>query len=100
MIDPLVEQLISPTVATGLYPRGPDGKKVHVSKVYRDMKRGHRGVFLESVHTPKLATSREAVARFFHRLGESYRSPSPVAAPASRGRKAEAVERELDSLGF
>ncbi len=102
MIDPLVEELITPTEATAIYPRGPRGKKVHVSKVYRDMDRGVRGVVLESIHTPRLATSRQAVARFFRLLSEaSRRSVSPsVAAPVSRGRTSEAIERELDLLGF
>ena len=52
-IDPLTEELIRPTEATKLYPRGPDGKTVHVSRVYRDMSRGRHGVVLESIRTPK-----------------------------------------------
>ena len=99
MIDPLAEELISPSAAAGLYPRGPEGKKVHVSKVYRDMKRGHRGISLESVRTPKLATSRQAVARYFRRLDDAMRPTTP-ARPTSTGRAAGSVDRELDRLGF
>ena len=62
MIDPLTEELIRPIAAAKLYPRGPDGKPPHVSRVYRDLKRGCRGVQLESIRTPKLTTSRQAVA--------------------------------------
>ena len=101
MIDPLIEELITPTEATAMYPRGPRGMKPHVSKVYRDMKVGCRGIVLESISTPRLATSRQAVARYFARLGEITRPPAPSAsAPARSGRLAGSVDRELDRLGF
>src|SRR4051812_6611550 len=101
MIDPLKEDLIWPTEATKLYPRGPGGKKRHVSQVYRDMKVGHRGIVLESIRTPKLATSREAVARFFHRLTEASGPAQPAPrSQAGRERSDRDVERELDRLGF
>ena len=100
-IDPLTEEIITPNEATNLYPRGSNGKKVHVSKIYRDMKNGSHGVVLESIRTPRLATSRQAVARFFHRLSE----PSSTSSPASPGRPAPAqtrheVDQELDRLGL
>ena len=53
MIDPMVEGLITPAEATSLYPRGPNGKKVHVSKVYRDMGRG-------AGHRPRVRLHAEA----------------------------------------
>lgn len=101
MIDPLTEDLVLPELATGLFPRQPNGKKIHVSAIYRYMKYGCRGVLLESIRTPRLATSRQAVARFCRRLSEVSRP----AAPASRNdvtkeRANHAVERELDRLGF
>ena len=101
MIDPLAEELIPPTEAAALYPRTARGKKVHVSRVYRDMSRGVRGVVLESIATPRLATSRQAVARFFGRLSEPTRPPE--AAPVARTntkRAVEALDRELERLGF
>ena len=101
MIDTLVEDLITPAEATALYPRGPTGKKVHVSKVYRDMGRGVRGIVLESVRTPRLATSRQAVARFFRRLSEVSRPAAPAArSDVARERANHVVEQELDRLGF
>lgn len=101
MIDPLVEDLITPAEATAIYPRGPNGKKVHVGKVYRDMKHGVWGIVLESIKTPRLATSRQAVARFFRRLSEASR-PAVAAnhQEVARNRANDEVERELDRLGF
>lgn len=102
MIDPLVEDLITPAEATALYPRGPNGKKVHVSKVYRDMNRGVWGIVLESINTPRLATSRQAVARFFQQLSEASRPAAPAMHnDPARGRANHVVvEQELDRLGF
>lgn len=101
MIDPLVEDLITPAEAADLYPKGRGGRKVHVAVVYRHMGPGVRGVVLESVRTPRLATSRQAVARFFRRLSEVRRPPT-LANPAdpARGQAVRAVEQELDRLGF
>src|SRR4051812_46174754 len=102
MIDPLSEDTIWPTVAADLYPRGPEGRKVHVSRVYRDMKRGRYGIVLESIHTPRLATSRQAVARFFQRLTEVRQSASGRTSQTepARERANVEVERELDRLGL
>ena len=99
-IDPLTEDLITPAAATALYPRGPGGRKVHVSRVYRDMKIGVRGVRLESVKTPRLATSRQAVARFFARLSEGSRPAVALSRHPAQQRNSNAVEQELDRLGF
>jgi hypothetical protein len=99
VIDPLVEDLIWPTEATNYYPRGAAGKKVHVCKVYRDMSKGHRGIVLESIRTPRLATSRQALVRFFARLsGASRMSVRPHADQLVR--KNQVAEAELDRLGF
>ena len=68
VIDPLDEDLICPSLATRLFPPGPNGKYVHDSFVYRAMKTGCRSIILESTRTPKLATSRQAVARFIRRM--------------------------------
>ena len=86
MIDPLTEELVSPREAAKLYPRGRGGKVVHVSRVYRDILHGHDGIRLESISTPRLATSRQAVARFspdsrshgdLHRRMTLGRTPTP-----------------------
>jgi hypothetical protein len=102
-INPLTEDLIWPTEATKLYPRGPSGKTVHVSRVYRDMKRGRDGIVLESIRTPRMATSRQAVARFFRALSEAHQ---PTGQVTIRSRSSESmqsdrsVEQELDRIGI
>jgi hypothetical protein len=101
VIDPLTEEVITPAEAAALYPRGPSGKKVHVCKVYRDMSRGCHRIVLESIRTPRLATSRQAVARFFRRLTDRRHQatpPSDVATVRERARRE--VEQELDRLGI
>jgi hypothetical protein len=101
MIDPLTEGIISMREAARLFPRGENGKYPHVSKIYRLAKHGSRGVVLESIRTPRLATSREAVARFFRRLGEANRAVAAEArSPAGDQRASLAAERELVDLGF
>ena len=104
MIDPLTEQLIRPSNAVKLYPTGRDGKPIHVSVVYRDMKYGRNGILLESLRTPRLATSREAVVRFFYKLtsaSASLGSREPVKKTrAVRERADRRVERALDQLGI
>jgi hypothetical protein len=101
MIDPLLEDLITPAEATNLYPRRRGGRKVHVSRVYRDMHHGIRGVCLEHLRTPRLATSRQAVARFFRRLSEPTTPPGPSrSVRPNPARAARDLERELDRLGI
>ena len=97
MIDPLVESLISPTVATREFPRGSNGKYPHVSKVYRLMKQG----WLESLKAPRLCTSREAVARCLLRMSAANDPAIPAPrSPAARSRANLEVERVLDRLGI
>jgi len=101
MIDPLNEEIIHAREAAKLFPRGANGKHPHVSKIYRLMKTGSRGVVLESIRTPRLATSREAVGRFMRSLSELDPSATPQNhRPTSRDSADHAVERELDRLGI
>lgn len=97
----LEEDLISPTEAARMFPRGPNGKHPHVSFIYRAMKIGCRGVVLESIRTPKLATSRQSVARFIRRLSEMAEPVKPSHhLTTARERDRHQVEQELDRLGF
>lgn len=101
MIDVLTEELISPREATQLFPRGPNGKRPHVSKVYRFMQVGHKGVVLESLRTPNRCTSREAVARFFERINQvAAVIHLPKSEAASDRRRHDEVEQELQRLGL
>jgi Protein of unknown function (DUF1580) len=99
MIDPLREHLIPPNVATRYYPKDQLGRKVHVATVYRHLTVGVRGVVLESIKTPRLCTSMEAIARFFSKLSE--RPTGDVTATDNVKNIAEfGVEAELDRLGI
>ena len=100
MIDPLLEELISLQMATRYYPLRPGGRKVHVSRVYRDIERGSHGCFLDAVRTPTLATSREAIARYFACLTEAGRRAPPRAVATPTRDRSERVERSLDRLGL
>jgi hypothetical protein len=85
-IDILKEALITPPEAAELYPGGP----VDVSHVYRDIKVGHGGIRLEHLRTPRIATSREAVARFFAALTAAHATPRPPGGRPSTARRARA----------
>lgn len=100
MIDPLREELIPPKKATRHYPRSPRGKWVHVSRVYRDIQVGKNGVRLEALRTPRLVTSKEAIARFFHRLSDGASQQSPALTSKNQSRDDERIERELDRIGI
>jgi hypothetical protein len=97
MIDPLEEQVILPRVAADCYPRDERGRKVHVSMIYRHMTVGVRGVVLESIRTPRLATSREAIARFFASLSMRPAPMEQVKHVLDHDRR---IEQELDQLGL
>lgn len=68
MIDIRFETLLTPAQAAAFFPTS-NGRKAHVSRVYRYFARGLRGVILESVQVGSLrCTSLEAIARFVQRL--------------------------------
>src|SRR4051812_1249457 len=101
MIDPLTEDIIHPKEAARTFPRGPSGKHAHVSKVYRAMRNGCRGIILESLQTPTLVTSRQAVARFLVRLTEQGRQGRQATrSPRDFQPEHRRTESELDRLGI
>ena len=55
MIDPITEDLLVPREATRYFPRGPTGKPLHVSAIYRYMSVGVGGITLESINCPESA---------------------------------------------
>ena len=101
MIDPLTEEIIWPRDVVKMLPKGSNGKHLHIGYVYRAMKTGCRGVVLESIRTPRLATSKPAVARYLRALSDADR-PAGTAPRRSgaRERGNQEVERELDQLGI
>lgn len=101
VIDPLTEELLTPTQATAFFPRGREGRKVHVSAIYRYMTRGCDGIVLESIRTPRLATSREAIGRFLSLLNQGGQpSATPSHARPAPGEDAERTRRELKRIGL
>ena len=98
MIDPLSEQVLSLTKAARSCPERRGGKKPHVSCLSRWTTAGCKGVVLESIQIGGTrCTSRQALARFFHRLtaltdcdGASLRTP------CQRERDIRVSEKELD----
>jgi len=99
VIDPLTEQIITPREATRLYPRDHRGRKVHVATVYRHLGAGVRGIILESLRTPRLCTSKEAVSRFFRSLSERSVSIAP-ATQVVKQMTDRRIDEELDRLGL
>ncbi len=109
MIDPNVEQLLSLTDAAKKVPR-IGRRKVHTSTIYRWCRRGIKGVQLEYVRIGRrMATTAEALARFFNRLAEADRQVRPASpvrlpsgshSPAERARQIAEAERRLDEAGL
>lgn len=87
-----------------------DGKRPHVSTLWRWCRKGVRGVRLEYVRLGhRIVTTEEAIARFAHRLADadadpqSYRSNTPAGASRSsraRGIEIERAEAQLAEAGI
>ncbi len=70
-IDLQAEELLSLTDAAKALPP-IDGKRLHVSTIWRWARRGLRGIRLEHVRLGhRVCTSQEALARFAQRLAEA-----------------------------
>ena len=100
VIDLTKEKVISLSKATRLLPKRRQGKKPHVSTLYRWAGSGLKGVQLETIQVGgTLCTSREALQRFFQRLGDKNR-PSVASPPRRRKSDLDRVEKDLDAAGF
>ena len=105
MIDPTTETVFSLTEATeakhGL-PRRRQGKRPHVSCLYRWTTTGCRGIVLESIQIGGTrCTSREALARFFARLTQADgQQPQATRTTAQRQRDQARAEAILDAEGI
>ena len=67
----LEEDILPLAEATKIIPR-PNGRRPHVSCLYRWTVQGCRGVVLESIQCGATrCTSRQAIARFFEQLTEA-----------------------------
>jgi hypothetical protein len=99
------ETIVSLTEATKTLPR-VNGKRPAISTLWRWCRKGLRGVRLEYIRVGRnIATSREALNRFFEALAQDdtppVQTPPPVArperqpAPAARHRALDDADRIL-----
>lgn len=91
MIDVAAESLIPLRDVPRCLPPRPNGKRVHISAVYRWTLRGIKGVVLETIRVGGTRyTSREAIQRFSEQLtGAPAVLPSPAKAGRVRQRQIE-----------
>lgn len=103
MIDTATEDLVALRNVPRCLPPRPNGKRLHISAVYRWTLRGIRGVVLESIRVGGTTyTSREALQRFSERLTGVAPAESPVN-PVSRARQRQleqANNRVMRELGL
>jgi hypothetical protein len=101
MIDPNSETIVALAHVPKHLPRRRAGKRPHVSCIYRWTTSGCRGVILESIQIGGTrCTSKEALARFFHRLTSGDAADAPkVRSVAQRERAAEKAMRDLEQAG-
>ena len=96
MIDISTEELLLIRDVPGFLPPRPNGKRVHVSAIYRWLAKGVRGMKLEAIKLGgSTYTSREALQRFAER--QSRPAESTALEPAcglARQREIERAERE------
>lgn len=103
MIDPLKEKLMTLEQARHhplLHHKRRNGKPMSYTALYKQAKRGVRGIRLETLDTGDgLATSAEAIARFFERLTMA-RTPAiePTASEAREGH--ERAKAKLRARGL
>lgn len=91
MIDATNENLVALRDVPRCLPVRPNGRRLHVSAVYRWTLRGIKGIVLESIRIGGTTyTSREAIQRFSERLAGPVRAQLPPTS-ASRVR-----QRQLD----
>ena len=106
------ETILSLSEAAASLPR-LNGKRPHVSTLWRWCRKGCRGHFLEYLRVgSKIATSAEALNRFFSELAAAdaaaESTPPPTRQPATqkprsekaRARGIEAARRKLEAAGI
>jgi hypothetical protein len=97
-IDTQAESLLSLTEATKALPR-VNGKRPSISTLWRWCRRGLRGVRLEYVRVGRgIATSRDALNRFFNALAAADPTVIPPGIPEhppTVGANAKARQRQL-----
>jgi len=91
MIDAANETLVALRDVPRCLPARPNGKRLHISAVYRWTLRGIKGVVLESIRIGGTTyTSQEAIQRFSDRLS----GPAPAQLPPAGVSRVR--QRQLD----
>lgn len=81
-IDIEKEQVVSLTEATKIMPKR-NGKRPAIATLWRWCRKGIQGIHLEYIRMGRnLATSREAINRFFNALADADRSAAPATKPS------------------
>jgi hypothetical protein len=97
VIDLASEQLVSLHDVPKLLPPRPNGKRVHISAVYRWVQRGIRGTRLEVIRVGGTTyTSREALQRFASPAAASHEMACPNT--AARQRQIDRAVQRLDEM--
>lgn len=108
-INPETETTVSLTEAAKIIPRR-NGKRAAISTIWRWCRKGIKGVRLEYIRVGRnIATSREALNRFYEALAQADPAPAePVAqpkplwsaTPAARQVSIDAAARVLERAGI
>ena len=97
MIDIEREHLVALHDVPKLLPARANGKRIHISAVYRWVQRGVRGVHLEIVRVGGTSyTSREALQRFATPPTTAF--PQPAQLTMTRQRQIESANRRVQEL--
>jgi hypothetical protein len=104
MIDLDSESVLPLADVPAVVPPGRNGRRPHVSVIYRWVQRGLRGIRLEAVQVGgHRVTSREALNRFFaalsDRAGLAQGNPA-IRSPARRDREYDRAVANLDAAGW
>lgn len=99
-IDSNREKLISLTEAAKLLPKRRQGKRPHVTCLYRWTTHGCRGVVLESIQVGATrCTSMEALDRFFQSLSTGSRQVPWRRSKVAREKAIQAATKYLEENG-
>jgi hypothetical protein len=97
MIDIEHEHLVAIHDVPKLLPVRSNGKRIHISAVYRWVQRGVRGIHLEIVRVGGTSyTSREALQRFATSPMTAF--PQPMQVTTSRQKQIESANRRVQEL--
>ncbi|MBI1374549.1 MAG: DUF1580 domain-containing protein [Phycisphaera sp.] len=100
MIELSSESLVPVRSVPKLLPTRPNGRRVHISAVYRWIKRGVRGVRLESTQVGGTTyTSHEALQRFSEQLSKNDRpAVSKMSRTRARQRQIDRAARQVEAI--